>query len=237
MSLPRSLLFLAAGLLFAAGCQSEETPTAGTEAATSGTNVQEEVPGTAGEDEQKTILIFGNSLTAGYGLDPEQGFPARIQERVDAAGLDYEVINAGLSGETSAGGLNRIDWLLRRPPDVFVLELGANDGLRGVAIESTRENLQAIIDKVREVNPDVEVVIAGMQVPPNLGARYTEAFGALFPELAQANDAALIPFLLDGVAGDPSLNLPDGIHPTAEGYEIVAENVWETLEPVLRAES
>ena len=180
------------------------------------------------------ILFFGDSLTAAMGLDPAEGYPAEIQEKIDSLGLKYEVINAGLSGETSAGGRNRIQWVLNQDVDIFVLELGANDGLRGIPVEETRENLQAIIDIVREKNPEVEIILAGMQVPPNLGPEYTSDFRKLFPELAEANDVHLIPFLLEGVAGDPSLNQSDKIHPTAEGYDIVAENVWEVLEPVIR---
>lgn len=181
----------------------------------------------------KTILFFGDSLTAAMGLDPAEGFPAEIQEKIDSLGLGYEVVNAGLSGETSAGGRSRINWILNQEVDVFVLELGANDGLRGIPVEETRQNLQAIIDIVREKNPNVEIILAGMQVPPNLGPEYTEGFQAIFPELARKNDLHLIPFLLEGVAGDPELNQQDGIHPTAEGYEIVAENVWQVLGPVL----
>ena len=182
----------------------------------------------------KKILFFGDSLTAAMGLDPAEGYPAEIQEKIDSLGLNYEVINAGLSGETSAGGRNRINWVLNQEVDVFVLELGANDGLRGIPVEETRGNLQAIIDIVREKNPEVKIVLAGMQVPPNLGPEYTRDFRNLFSELAEANEVYLIPFLLEGVAGDPSLNQPDKIHPTAEGYDIVAENVWEVLEPVVR---
>lgn len=181
----------------------------------------------------KTILFFGDSLTAAMGLDPAEGFPAEIQEKIDSLGLGYEVVNAGLSGETSAGGRSRINWILNQEVDVFVLELGANDGLRGIPVEETRQNLQAIIDIVREKNPNVEIILAGMQVPPNLGPEYTEGFQGIFPELARKNDLHLIPFLLEGVAGDPELNQQDGIHPTAEGYEIVAENVWQVLGPVL----
>jgi acyl-CoA thioesterase I len=184
--------------------------------------------------EAKAILFFGNSLTAGYGLDPSQAFPALIQEKINARGWNFRVINAGLSGETTAGGLRRIDWVLQRPVDVLVLELGANDGLRGLAVDQAKQNLQAIIDRTRNKYPRVKVVLAGMQVPSNLGRDYTSRFWAIFQELAAANDAALIPFLLEGVGGVPELNLPDGIHPTPDGHKIVAENVWKTLEPVLR---
>lgn len=184
-------------------------------------------------DSAMTILVLGNSLAAGYGLDPELAFPALIQDKIDSLGWNYRVINAGLSGETTAGGLRRVDWLLRQPIDVLVLELGGNDGLRGIPLATTQANLQAIIDKTRAANADAEIVLAGMQIPPNLGPDYTQGFRDLYPALAEANDVTLIPFLLEGVGGVPELNLPDGIHPTAEGHEIVAENVWSVLKPVL----
>lgn len=185
-------------------------------------------------DSTKVILFFGNSLTAGMGLEQTEAFPAQIQQKIDSLDLPYEVVNAGLSGETTAAGRNRINWVLNQKVDVFVLELGANDGLRGIPLEETKENLQAIINTVREKNPDTEIILAGMQIPPNLGQNYTSDFGKIFPDLAKENDLHLIPFLLEGVAGDPSLNQSDGIHPTAEGYEIVAENVWQILKPVLK---
>ncbi len=177
----------------------------------------------------KVMLFFGNSLTAAYGLDTEEGFPNRIQLKMDSLGLDYTVINSGLSGETTAGGRNRLDWVLNQAVDIFVLELGANDGLRGIPITETRANLQAMIDMVRAKNPQTKIVLAGMQIPPNLGADYTTDFKNIYPELATANDVALIPFLLEGVAGVPELNLEDGIHPTAEGQKIVANTVWTVL--------
>ncbi len=184
-------------------------------------------------DSSRVILFFGDSLTAGYGLDREQAFPALVQARIDSLGWNFEVFNAGLGGETSAGGLRRIDWLLRRPIDVFVLELGANDGLRGVDPKDTHANLQQIVERVKAKNPKAALVIAGMQMPPNLGAEYAEAFAAIFPALAKKNAAALIPFLLEGVGDQPALNLPDGNHPNAAGHQIVAETVWTTLGPVL----
>lgn len=182
----------------------------------------------------KAILFFGDSLTAGYGLDPSQAFPALIQEKINARGWNFRAINAGLSGETTAGGLRRIDWVLQRPIDVLVLALGANDGLRGLPLAEAQRNLQAIIDRTRNKYPHVKVVLAGMRVPTNLGEAYTARFRTIFPELAAANNAVLIPFLLAGVGGMPELNLPDGIHPTPAGHKIVAENVWRVLEPVLR---
>lgn len=189
--------------------------------------------GGASSEQMKSLLFFGDSLTAGYGLDPAQAFPALIQEKINARGWKVQAINAGLSGETTAGGLRRIDWVLQRPVDVFVLELGANDGLRGLPVEEAKKNLQTIIDRVRSKYPRARVVLAGMRVPTNMGKDYTTRFYAMFPELAEANNVGLIPFLLQGVGGVPELNLPDGIHPTPAGHKIVAENVWKTLEPVL----
>ena len=183
--------------------------------------------------QKKVILFFGNSITAGYQLDMNQAFPAIIQQKIDSLGLSYQVINAGLSGETTASGKNRIDWVLRTVPDIFILELGANDGLRGLPLKETPKNLQVIIDKVKLINPEVKIVITGMEVPPNLGEAYTHQFRNIFPTLAKNNAAVLIPFLLVDVAGRPSLNLPDGIHPTPEGHLLIAELVWETLLPLL----
>ena len=186
------------------------------------------------QEQPQRILFFGDSLTAGYGLSEEQAFPAIVGKMLnDKYDNRYEIINAGLSGETSAGGKNRINWVLQQPVDILVLELGANDGLRGLPLDQTRENLQAIINMTREKNPDVQVIIAGMEVPPNLGADYASEFRKIFPELARKNNAALIPFLLDGVAGNKQLNLPDGIHPNPEGHRIVARNVLDVLETVL----
>jgi len=189
----------------------------------------------AAASEPKTILFLGNSLTAGYGLDTTQAFPALIQDRIDSLGWNFKVINAGQSGDTSAGGLRRIDWLLRREYHVLVLALGINDGLRGIHVDVTRQNLQAIVNRTKSRYPDVKVVIAGMQVPPNMGEDYGSSFRAIFPQLAQKNGAHLIPFLLDGVGGNPGLNLPDGVHPSAEGHKIVAVNVWKVMEPLLRS--
>jgi acyl-CoA thioesterase-1 len=179
------------------------------------------------------ILFFGTSLTAGYGLEPEQAYPALIQKKIDSLNLPYQVINAGLSGETSAAGKSRIDWLLKQPIAIFVLELGANDGLRGLSIPETSANLQAVIDKVKAKYPQVKMVMAGMQMPPNMGAAYTSDFKAVFSSLAQKNHMVYVPFLLDGVGGVARLNQEDGIHPTAEGQKILAENVWEKLKAEL----
>jgi len=184
--------------------------------------------------ERKTVVFFGDSLTAGYGLDsPDDAFPALIQHKIDAAGRSWRVVNAGLSGETTAGGLRRLDWILRQPVDLFVLELGGNDGLRGIPVESSRANLQAMIERVRTRYPGVIIVLVGMQIPTNLGPDYTRQFAAMYPALAEKNHTALIPFLLEGVGGVPSLNQPDGVHPTAEGHQIVAETVWRVLQPLL----
>ncbi|MGA0556388.1 arylesterase [Larkinella sp. VNQ87] len=208
------------------------------------TQTQAEKPATTAEkaekpvgDTKKTILFFGNSLTAGYGLDPSEAFPALIGKKAEEAGFDYQVVNGGLSGETTAGGKSRISWVLRKPVDVFVLELGGNDGLRGIPLDDSRKNLQAIIDTVRQKSPQAQIVLAGMRIPPNLGPDYSEQFQKLFTDLAQKNNLVLIPFLLENVGGIRKLNLPDGIHPTAEGHKIVAENVWKVLKPVLEKQS
>ncbi|WP_445381701.1 arylesterase [Robiginitalea sp. IMCC43444] len=185
---------------------------------------------------EQTILFFGDSLTAGLGLDPNQAFPGVIQKRLDSLGYPYTVVNAGLSGETTASGKNRLDWVLRQEPAVFVLELGANDGLRGIPLSETRANLAEIISRVREKYPDARIVLAGMQLPPNMGPEYTTEFRLIFPELAEEHQLELIPFLLLGVGGDPELNQADGIHPTEEGHRILADNVWEVLGPLLETE-
>jgi acyl-CoA thioesterase-1 len=181
----------------------------------------------------KTVVVLGDSLAAGYGVEPQEAFPALLQKKVDAAGLKLTVVNAGVSGNTSADGLARIDWLLKRKMDVLVLELGGNDGLRGVPVTAMRDNLQGIIERVKQRYPETRIVIAGMRLPPNLGPDYTEAFRKVFPELARKNNATLIPFLLEGVGGKPMLNQDDHIHPTADGHKIIAETVWKVLKPVL----
>ena len=183
--------------------------------------------------DKKVILFFGTSLTAGMGLDPNEAFPAVIQEKIDSLSLPYEVVNAGLSGETTAGGKNRINWVLNQKVDVFVLELGANDGLRGVPLTETKSNLQAIIDVVKEKNPDTKIVLVGMEIPPNMGEAYTSEFRNIFPYLAKKNKLELVPFLLQNVGGVKELNQQDGIHPTAEGQKILANNVWKVLKPVI----
>ena len=181
-----------------------------------------------------TILFFGNSLTAGYGLEgQEHAFPALIENKIDSMGLPYRCVNAGLSGETSAGGKERIDWLLKDSVHIFVLELGANDGLRGIDPASTYKNLSQIITKVKEAYPKCQFVLAGMKVPPSMGMEYSTEFEAIFPQLAKSYQMILIPFLLDRVAGIPRLNQSDGIHPTQEGQLLVAENIWSSLKPIL----
>ena len=185
--------------------------------------------------EPKIILFLGNSITAGYGLDPSQAYPALIQEKIDAKRWQFKVVNAGQSGDTSAGGLSRMDWLLRNRVDVLVLELGVNDGLRGLPVETTRKNLQAIIDRTRAKYPAAKIILAGMMVPPNMGRDYGQKFEAIFRDVAKKNRATLIPFVLAGVGGVPELNLYDGIHPSAKGQEMVAVNVWKVLEPLLRS--
>ena len=181
----------------------------------------------------KTILFMGDSITAGYGVGSDYAFPALIQEKLDELDLDFTVMNAGVSGDTSAGGLNRIDWLLKRPIDIFVLELGANDGLRGHQVDSTRANLIGILERVRDQYPEVDLVLAGMQVPPNMGPDYSKAFRSVFKDVAQETGAHLIPFILEGVGGVEALNIPDGIHPNREGHAVIANLVWDHLKPFL----
>jgi acyl-CoA thioesterase-1 len=181
----------------------------------------------------KTILFFGNSLTAGYGIDPEESFAGRIQTRLDSLKKEFRVINGGLSGETTAGGLSRLDWFLVEEPYLFVLELGGNDGLRGIALTETKKNLLAIVDKVQAKYPNTKIILAGMQIPPNMGQEYTEEFKAIYPAVAKEKNIELIPFLLEGVAGNPDLNLPDGIHPTAEGHRLVMETLWPYISKAL----
>lgn len=186
-----------------------------------------------GSSAPKVILFFGDSLTAGYGLSVEEAFPALVGKQLNDAKKPCTIINAGLSGETTAGGLSRLDWVLRQPVDIFVLELGANDGLRGLPLEQTQKNLQAIIDRVKAKNPKAKIVIAGMMVPPNMGKDYTTKFQKIFPELATKNKATLIPFLLKDVAGDETLNQGDGIHPNVKGHQIVAQNVYKVISPLM----
>jgi acyl-CoA thioesterase-1 len=182
----------------------------------------------------KTILFFGNSLTAGMGLEIDEAFPSLIQDKIDSLQLDYKVINAGLSGETTASGKNRLNWVLKQKTDIFILELGANDGLRGIPIAETRKNLQIIVDRVKHKNQSTKIILAGMMIPPNMGPEYTTEFQNIFPILATENDIFLIPFILENVAGIKDLNQEDGIHPTAKGHKIVAKNVWKILQKAIR---
>jgi len=186
----------------------------------------------AAANDSKTVVVLGDSLAAGYGLDPNEAYPALLQKKIKEAGWNFIVVNAGVSGDTTAGGLRRVEWLLKRRLDVVLLELGGNDGLRGITVESMKANLQAIIDRVKQKYPQAEIVLAGMKMPPNMGA-YAEQFNKVFPQLAKENHTALVPFLLEGVGGKPDLNLPDMIHPTAEGHKVVADNIWKTLRPIL----
>jgi acyl-CoA thioesterase-1 len=186
-----------------------------------------------GSDQLPVVLFLGTSLTAGYGLEPDQAYPALVQRKIDSLGLRWRAVNAGLSGETSAGALRRLDWLLQGPIRIVVVETGANDGLRGLDLDSTRANLEAILAKVRGYDTTITIVLAGMEVPPNLGPRYAAQFRGLFRDLARRRALLLIPFLLQGVGGIDSLNQADGIHPTPRGQEIVADNVWRVVRPLV----
>ncbi|WP_179347656.1 arylesterase [Winogradskyella pacifica] len=190
----------------------------------------------ATDSNTKTILCFGDSITAGYGLDDtNDAFPSVLQQKIDGLDLNYTVINSGLSGETTAGGKGRIDWILNQNIDIFLLELGANDGLRGVPLSETRANLQDIIDSVKKKSPDTTIILAGMQLPPNMGQDYTTGFKQIFSDLAEKNDLEFVPFILKDVGGIKALNQNDGIHPTVEGHKIVANTVWEVLGPLVKS--
>jgi acyl-CoA thioesterase I len=189
---------------------------------------------TAPRGERPTILFLGTSLTAGLGLDPDEAYPAVIQRKIDSAGLSYRVANAGVSGETSAGAVRRIDWLLRQKPVVLVIETGANDGLRGLSTDSLKANIQTIIDSARALSPPPRIVLVGMRALPNYGFAYARRFSRVYTELAERNDVPLVPFLLEDVAGRDGMNQADGIHPTVAGQERVAETVWKVLEKELK---
>lgn len=240
---------IAATLMLAtmAACNTPAPPDAN---ASPGTTADSTTPGAAAvqaqrqadssdraRDDRQTVVFVGTSLTAGYGIGAEYAYPALIQAKIDSAGMRFRVVNAGLSGETSAGGLARIDWTLQRKVDVLVLELGANDMLRGLSVVQLEQNLRTIIERTRAKYPSADIVILGMEAAPNLGRAYTTAFRNVYRELADEYDAAYVPFLLEGVATVPELNQSDGIHPTAEGQRIVSETVWKELEPVLRRRS
>lgn len=235
-------LFLCA-VLFCAGCGQDRSNPSSDESSRSTDPVTADAPQESARSSDSTapssavnVLVLGNSIAAGYGLsDPgRQSFPARLQQRVDSLDWNVRVQNAGLSGETSAGGLRRIQWLLQQPVDVLVLELGGNDGLRGVNVSATENNLRAIIDTTLTRYPEARVVLAGMQIPPNLGPQYTQQFRDMYPAIASSYDqVSLVPFVLEGVGGVDSLMQADGIHPTASGQRYVADNVWDTLRPIL----
>ncbi|WP_226390086.1 arylesterase [Penaeicola halotolerans] len=224
------LLVFFAGLL---ACGSASDSTDSTQAPVAPEASETDISNEEIADTRPRIVFFGNSLTAAYGLDKSEGFAGLIQVRLDSLGYDYQVVNAGLSGETTAGGVTRVDWVLENPLEIFVLELGGNDGLRGIATEETYKNLKQIISKVRAKYPETKILLAGMQVPPNMGTEYSTDFAAIYPKVAKEMNVALIPFLLENVGGIKELNLPDGIHPTAEGHKIVLENIWPYLKPLL----
>jgi acyl-CoA thioesterase-1 len=191
-----------------------------------------EVPSSLPEQDMRPVIVaFGDSLTAGQGVHPDMNYPAKLQAKVDAAGYSYRVVNAGVSGDTSSQGLNRLQSVLAMRPAIVIVEFGANDGLRGIPVEATSQNLAAIVSRLQSAG--AEVVLAGMQIPPNYGPQYTGAFRSIFPTVAKRYNAALIPFFLEGVGGRLELNQDDGIHPTAEGYDVVTENVWKMLKPLL----
>ncbi|MEO0726496.1 MAG: arylesterase [Bacteroidota bacterium] len=229
---PFSLLCLLAISLLLTACSA---PAETQEQTQNETAVQEATSETeqVAPQERPRIVFFGNSLTAGYGLDEKFSFPSRVQEKLDSSGFAYQVVNAGISGETTAGGVSRIDWVMEQPISIFVLELGGNDVLRGFDLKNTRENLRQIFDAVQAKYPEAKLVVAGMEAPPNMGEDYTSNFRQIYRELAADYEAALIPFLLDGVGGIPELNLPDRIHPNEEGQKIVAQNVWDIIYPLL----
>lgn len=224
---------LTAAVLVVAACAGGGSPESSQARAREASSAGAPAPATL----RRTIVFVGTSLTAGMGLDPEQAFPALLAAKIDSAGLPYEVINAGSSGETSAGALRRIDWVLRQPMDVLVLETGANDGLRGIRVDSVRANIQGIIDRVRAAKPETRIMLVRMEAPPNFGPRYTAEFRRIFPDLARENDLELLPFLLEDVAGKAELNQGDGMHPNADGARVAAETLWRALEPILAGEA
>lgn len=217
-----------------AGCERSAPPANAADRVPSATAARHDAdrslaPVPDGRNGEPTILFIGTSLTAGYGVDPDDAFPAVVGRMLDSAGHPARIVNAGVSGETSAGARSRIDWVLRQPADVIVLETGANDGLRGLSVSAARENIQSILDSIRVKRPSARVLLVQMEAPPNLGAAYTRAFRAMYPELAKKNGVELVPFLLGGVAGVPSLNQEDGIHPNRAGARIVARTVYTAL--------
>jgi acyl-CoA thioesterase-1 len=188
-------------------------------------------PAPVDSKERPVVLAFGDSLTAGFGVNEEESYPSRLQVKITSAGFPHKVVNAGVSGDTTAGGVRRIRWLMKHEPEIVILALGANDGLRGLSADEMRRNLETIIKICREHN--ARILLAGMKALPNYGADYTQEFEAVFPELAKKHDLNFLPFLLEGVAGEREYTQPDGLHPVAEGYSIVTDLVWKRLEPML----
>jgi len=191
-----------------------------------------ETASAAQDPQERVIVAFGDSLTAGLGVPANESYPARLEQKIKAAGYSYRVVNSGVSGETSAGGLRRVDWILRSRPEIVILELGANDGLRGLDPNQTEKNLSAIIERLQKEG--VKIILAGMKMPPNYGKEYTERFEKIFPTLAAHYRLVLIPFFLDGVAAQSNLNQADGIHPTGQGYRIIVDRIWPIIEPLLK---
>jgi acyl-CoA thioesterase-1 len=222
-----------------AGDRKPSAVVAGSAAATANDGSAEDPTGSAARTAERRVVMFvGTSLTAALGLDPDLGFPARIQAKIDSAGLPFEVVNAGVSGEVSSQARDRVEkWLVKQPFSVIVIETGANDMLRGMSVGALRSNVEAMVDTVRKARPDARIVLAGMVAAPNLGETYGREFGSIYTDLARRDSLALVPFLLDGVAGNPDLNLGDGIHPNERGHRLLAQNVWRVLEPVLREEA
>jgi acyl-CoA thioesterase I len=238
VSITRGALLFGVAALLLAGCGERE---ANGDRGPAEREHRREAPGTGGEDRAGggldpasgdrvgRILVIGTSLTAGPGIAPEATYPARLQERIDSVGLPYRVVNAGVSGETSAGALRRLDWLLREPVDVVILETGANDMLRGLDPDTTRANLDRILDRLARADPSPRILVVPMRAMPNLGREYARRFEALYPEVAERHGARLTPFLLEDVAADPDMNLADGIHPNERGHERMARTLWATL--------
>lgn len=228
------ILFLFCFVVFACASDTDESGSTDSNADVAMETTDEKASQAPARPSKPRLVFFGNSLSAGYGLpNPADGFVGVLALRILQSGINYQIENAGLSGETTAGGLERIDWILKRPVDIIVIELGGNDGLRGIDPATTKQNLQGIIDKVRASSPNAKIVLAGMEAPPNMGEEFTSNFRNLYKELAASNNVRLIPFLLEGVAGDPKLNLPDGIHPNPAGHQKVANNVWEQIQNIL----
>ena len=222
-----TLCLLLVGITFSACKDDVKKPTSAP------TKAKEEVATEAPKSDQKVILFYGNSLTAGYGLDENESFPSLIEDRIDSLGLDYTVVNAGLSGETTSGGLKRIDWVMKQKVDIFILELGANDMLRGLPLDETKKNLAEIMSIVKAKNPEIKIGLCEMMAAPNMGEEYVREFSKIYQDLSASPDIQLIPFFLEGVAGNEALLLKDGKHPNAEGQEIVAKNIWKSLERML----